>query len=323
MVLVERRTDPACWTRACGGVLSRDVLAGLPCAPTTRVAGEVAKARFVLPSGAVRELGLPLVVLDRPRWDAALIEAARAAGARTLVGARARSGPRGAELELAGRRIEVDAGVVIAADGARSGLVAQPRRSGWVTALQTTLRLRAPMDHAVFAFDRRWRGGYAWLFPLGELHVHVGVAVSPPATREARALLGEVVRREIAEGRVAPTEAWRVAGAPLPAWGPAPSAVWGRTLAVGDAAGHCDPVTLAGIHLAAAGGRLAGDHAARALGAGDDRILAAYDDAWRARFGRRLEDAAARRRRLEAEWDATTDLDALLIDTWPMLAAAS
>jgi geranylgeranyl reductase family protein len=247
--------------------------------------------------GVDRTMPRPSYVVPRRVFDARLVEAARAAGAH-LLRRRVREVGTGAAgpVVLDG---EVDAEIVVGADGAHSTLGRRlghrTRRPAGGTAL--ALRGYAPVsagreDAQVIAFGTGPTTAYAWSFDRGDGQANVGY--------------GEVLRDGRGPGRarmLAQLEAllpgstagggdWVAHHLPLsgPRWRP-PS---GRVLLVGDAAGLVNPVTGEGIYYAVATGLEAGRAAAAALAGGRPRDAGrAYVRAARAHLFPHLRHTAA------------------------------
>jgi flavin-dependent dehydrogenase len=225
--------------------------------------------------------GRQALSVQRRVLDAALVEAARLAGARFEDGVVVR-GPlvddgaaplRVRGVVIAGRDgggLRVPAPYVIAADG---------RRSSLAIPLGLTWQPRRPRRWAIGAYF----GGVADLRPLGEMHVrrgrYVGVApvpgdlanvclVVPAPTRlrdPAALLLGAIAGDAQLRARFAGAE---LAGRPCVV---GPLAVDARAAGVeglllaGDAAGFIDPMTGDGLRFAIRGGELAAEAVLAAL----------------------------------------------------------
>jgi flavin-dependent dehydrogenase len=265
----------------------------------------------------------PGFILHRERFEAELARRAVAAGAEIVMETRAAPGPDGAvDLvdEEGSRRIRPK--VVVAADGPLSRFRSGGEASPCLPAVQFAVPLAGPMTCTEVHFARRFRAGYAWLFPKGKV-ANVGVGCSPAGGRkDIFSLLEAFVEDLRREGKLAAGDPVRRTAGWIPIWGPPASAVAQANgldvLFAGDAGGFTDPVTGAGIWPAIATGRMAGDAAASAAREGDTSLLSAYDDEWRSLFGAALERSAAARRKMEAEWDSA-DLACLVREVWPGL----
>jgi geranylgeranyl reductase family protein len=241
-------------------------------------------ARFPMPRGQ----GLFAAVAPRQVLDAAILDAARAAGATVRDGHRltgARVGPDGVEADCEGLG-PVRARYAIGADGAWSPLrhalgANEPGYLGDWHAFRQYFSGVGPAAGSLWVwFEPDLLPGYAWSFPLPDGRANVGFGIQRGGDIEVRdmknlwpdllarshlrSVLGEAARPE-GTHRAWPIPA-RLHRVPLTAGG-------GRALFVGDAASATDPLTGEGIAQAFLTGRLAAE---AVVGAGPDRpVLAA------------------------------------------------
>ena len=249
------------------------------------------------PSGRVVRFPMPpdrgqyAVCAPRGQLDAALLDVARAAGAKVhdghaLTGARVSTG--GIELDVEGLGT-VCAAFAVGADGMWSPL----RKSlgageagylgEWHAFRQYFSDVGAGASAMWVWFDADILPGYAWSFPLPGGRANVGFGIrrgGTIATRDmkdlwpeilarphVRAVLGDQARPE------APHKAWpipaRVADAALTAGG-------GRALFAGDAACATDPMTGEGIAQALVTGRQAAEAVLRCGVASDPAAVARH-----------------------------------------------
>lgn len=248
--------------------------------------------------------GFPGRMIDRGRFDAALVERALDAGADCRFETKvADVTTDGTVVTSGGHRYR--APVLIAADGPRSrlgtacGLPDQPV----VETRQVTVPLLEALASTDIFLSADIKGGYGWLFPKGDV-ANLGVGVVPSAKHRLKPILEALNEALISEGRVG-TQAHGHTGGAIPVGGMrevisklADCAV----LFAGDAAGLANPVTGAGISAAVISGGLAGEAAARLLAdeddAGDD-----YAEELRDLFKPALDRALARRQALLAGYD--------------------
>jgi digeranylgeranylglycerophospholipid reductase len=213
-------------------------------------------------------------------------------------------------------RGSVRARVVIGADGpiSRVAKAARLGRPDLMLAMQRVVRLRKPCGSAHLYFWRTCMHGYGWLFPK-EDKANLGVSVAWRRPDLARTGLRELVGRLEAEGVVE-------AGPPIsrctglvPAGGPLERTALGSVLLAGDAAGHVDPLTGAGIANAVRCGRIAGqtaaDHVSGCLPGGPAE---AYEQSWRKILGGFFSRSMQRRDGMRSMWD--TDLDGAVRAAW-------
>src|SRR4029079_15656663 len=200
VVLLDQHAFPR--DKVCGdfvGAVALEELAdlGLPSFPGY-VATNVSRTATVFLEGE-RMLDRPLPqvrslldygrVMPRLQLDAWILQAAQAAGARFVDGARV----EGFRVEQDGIRIayqrgrhaeSIRASVAIAADGA-SSVMARVLRAGTPDGTIGIVALRAyyegvdgPADQADLYFSRDTFPGYCWLFPTGNREANVGIGVA-------------------------------------------------------------------------------------------------------------------------------------------------
>jgi geranylgeranyl reductase family protein len=254
-------TDKARFPRdkPCGGGLTFRALRLLPFSVAAVVEEEVDvfevglgyRRRFV------RRTREPLVLMtQRRRLDAFLVEQAQEAGAEFRDGARVELSP----LTIDGERIE--ATTLIGADGV-NGVTA---KSVGVGRHQHEVALEGNVPYGPARRGRYARraviefgivpGGYGWVFPKGD-HVNVGVGGWLHEGQRLRAHLAGLCRQHgIPEEALTDVRGYR-----LPLRRPGSPAARGRTALVGDAAGLVDPVSGDGIYEAFLSAQLAAEAA--------------------------------------------------------------
>ncbi len=257
-------------------------------------------------NGAARRDPLPGHIVDRARFDAGLVEAARDAGATCLFDSSLAAIDEAGITLADGTRIA--AKVVIGADGPRSrvGRMIGAINTELAHTRQVTVPLRLPHAATDIYLSTAIPGGYGWLFPKGAV-ANLGVGVDAADRDRLPDLLEALRRRLIDEGRIGETVTALTGGA-IPAGGLL--AVAGRIgtlpiLLAGDAAGLANPVTGAGIASAVISGRMAGE-AAAALAAGETTAAADYAEEIADLFGAALSRAARRRAEILAACRAAT-----------------
>jgi flavin-dependent dehydrogenase len=234
------------------------------------------------------------VVLSREAFDAALVQAAIAAGASFLPRTRAALGEglpggRAVVLHPEGASIAVSARVVLAADGLGGSLLA---RAGLGTASAVT-GAHIGAGVVVTAAPAYFRpgtiymacgeGGYVGLVRLEDGRLNLAAALDSDRVR-AEGGPGPVAARLVSEaGWPVPTnlaaEGWK--GTPA-LTRTAPCLAAERVLVLGDAAGYVEPFTGEGMAWALAAGAAVAPLAARAV----DRWHPALARAWPRRYAR-------------------------------------
>ena len=258
-----------------------------------------------LPSGEEHVVDAPGAMLDRATFDAELSRAATSAGAEVVTECVV-DGLEDGAIVAHGRegRGVVSAKVVIGADGPRSvvGRSVGLSNARFVVAKQVEVLLAEPLQSAHVFFDRRFRGGYGWLFPKGET-ANLGVGVDEGVASTVDAALRHLLELAQGTGLIVGQEVIRRTGGLVPVGGPLGAARVGAVLLAGDAAGQTHPITGAGIHAAVVCGSLAGEAAAAYAASGDESGLAYYDREWMAQWAGELKHAVARRAELLEHWD--------------------
>jgi len=245
VLLVDKARFPR--DKPCGGGLTYRALRLLPfsIAPVVEEEVDVFELGLGYRRRFERRTKHPLVVMtQRSRLDAFLVERAQEAGAEFRDGSTAEN---------------VDATVVIGADVV-NGAFARSAGHEHEVALEANVPY-GPVSRArysgraVVEFDVV-PGGYGWVFPKGD-HVNVGVGGwlhQGPLLREHLARLCRVHR--IPEDALMDVRGYR-----LPLRRPGFTPARGRTALVGDAAGLVDPVSGDGIYEAFLSAQLAAENA--------------------------------------------------------------
>jgi menaquinone-9 beta-reductase len=286
--------------KACGDGITPhavDVLADLGVPDATAGYSPVSVLRLVSPRGDVvaRPLDRPAYTVPRRVFDARLVDAAVAAGAR-LRRHRVR------RVEVRDDRVVLDgaitARVVIGADGA--GSVVQ-RALGY-TARDVALAIRAYAPAPAGAAEQRivtsgahWPA-YAWSFPIGDGRANVGYGEVLSGQRLTRGHLLDRLAALLPDVDVATIAEARAHHLPLSTHRPAPGR--GRVLLAGDALSLINPFTGEGIFYALLSGALAGTAAACL----DATAGARYTAALRTRLGRHLRHSGAAARLAQRQW---------------------
>ncbi|HOI71747.1 MAG TPA: NAD(P)/FAD-dependent oxidoreductase [Methanobacterium sp.] len=237
-------------------------------------------------------------ILDRKVFDKHLAIQAAKAGAeimmKTTVKDLIRKDGRvcGVVAEHLGETMEIKADVVIAADGVESNMARQagltnPNKPGNIGSCAQYELFGLDIDpHQLnFYFGREIApGGYLWMFPKGEDTVNVGLGV-----RSTKKTAYQYLNQFISRFKGTTPVELNIGGVPLS--GPIDKTYTDGLLVVGDAAGHVDPVTGGGIHIAAFCGKTAGQVAAEAVKKENtsESVLKRYDEIWREKFGKNLE----------------------------------
>ena len=291
VLLVDRHDFPR--DKACGDGLIPDTLEACRRAgvydEVVRRGRRVTRADIFSPSRHGFGVEGEYVVLKRHEFDALLVEAALAEGARFMRGKAStiETGSSGVRIGLGKDAGSVEAGYAVLATGADTSLVeslhAVERKAPSAVAIRRYVRSTHDVDSLVVSYDHSILPGYAWIFPTGdgECNVGCGVAYSRPDAEEVdlraaleRFLDGFPQARDLMENA---TENGPVRGARLRCGlgGVRPRAAE-RVLAAGETLGTTFPFTGEGIGKAMETGEAASQVLDEALAHRDPGRLSQY-----------------------------------------------
>lgn len=294
----------------CGEALSEDILKELNIKPDPHwVAGRTNVVKLVSPSGIEvliaekKAIGKVGYMLDRKIFDKHLALLAVKAGADLRVGTfvdgllTENGKVRGVTARGIGGRLEVQADVVVAADGVMSRVA---RWAGVNTTLKpdeietaaqfkmTGIDIKSTSAMEFYFGSKIAPSGYAWIFPRGEGTANVGLGVLVKrAEKTPIEYLRDFVEASpsLKKGRIFELN---VGGIPI--CGPIKRTVKDNVLIVGDAARQVNALTGGGIDSAMRAGNIAGEVAAKAVDEGDtsEKRLNEYDKRWRKAMEKKL-----------------------------------
>ena len=224
--------------KPCGGGVTLRAARLLPFSidPVVEDVVDRVECRLSFGSGFARRARAPHVYMTRRRrLDHFLLEQAAAAGAEV-------------RLETAVDARELDAGVVVAADGCNGTTAKQLGLGGAIVhgvALEANYPHDARFSGAMTLDIACVRGGYGWIFPKSD-HINVGVGGNASEGPTLRAVL----RRMCEAYGVDPDAAADTRGYRLPMRTQGTALVRGNAAAIGDAAGLVDPFSGDGMYEA-------------------------------------------------------------------------
>lgn len=251
--------------KPCGGGVTGRAARLLPFGVDPVVEDVVTSVRMRLRFGSWVERGdgEPLVLMtQRIRLDAYLLEQAAGAGAEVRDGMRvehAQAGPEGVEVTAGGERLH--AAALVGADGV-NGICSRALELGGNHAVGVAMegnvgydRLRTDDYRGCAVLELGVvPGGYGWVFPKGD-HVNVGLG---GWKREGPRLRERL--RDLCEAHgIAYDDLEGLRGYRLPLRSPSSKLARGRAALVGDAAGLVDPVSGDGMFEAFLSGKLASE----------------------------------------------------------------
>lgn len=195
-------------------------------------------------------------ILDRAAFDAALVEAARRAGAQIRFSSFIKRVTPAVELADGST---LRAPVIIGADGPRSraGRAIGSVNTELVETRQVTVPLLKPHAATDIFLSAGIPGGYGWLFPKGNV-ANLGAGVNPAHKGRLKSI---VARLHSSQRERVSSQILALTGGAIPVGGmlkPRGRLENTAVLLAGDAAGLANPVTGAGIAAAVHSGRLAG-----------------------------------------------------------------
>ena len=259
-----------------------------------------------LESDGPRRDSLPGWIVDRARFDRTLVERARAAGVDCRFSAPV------ATVDADGVHLSdgtvIAAPVIVGADGPRSQV---GRAIGSINTVfshtrQITVPLLKPHVATDIFLSKSMPGGYAWLFPKGDV-ANLGLGLDAPGRAFLRVLLEGLQAQLVREGRIG-WDVLAITGGLIPSGGllPPTGRIGARDVVLaGDACGLTNPITGAGIASAVISGRMAGEAAAARV-AGRVDALDDYAEEIDDLFGTALDRAARRRAAIVAACAAGT-----------------
>ena len=158
--------------------------------------------------------------------------------------------------------------------------------------------------------------GYAWIFPLGNNIVRIGVGVGKPESNvDPTQRLKEIIEKKLGPikklGKITPIEFHYGL---IPNDGLSRKTVFNNLILVGDTAGQANPLVLEGIRYAIKFGRVAGEVAAKAIinKKTDENALYPYEENWRNAIESKIKSAGKVQDRWiglsDKEWDKELDI---------------
>jgi len=158
--------------------------------------------------------------------------------------------------------------------------------------------------------------GYAWIFPLGDDIVRIGVGVGKPEsnvdpTQRLKELMDAKVGPIKKLGKITPIEFHYGL---IPNDGLSRKTVFNNLILVGDSAGQANPLVLEGIRYAIKFGRVAGKVSADCIKSGntDRDALLPYEENWRKAIESKIKSASKVQDRWiglsDEEWDKELDI---------------
>ncbi len=300
VILFER--DPAIGLPVrCGEGISERGLRGYISLNGPWIANKVNQVEMIAPDTTKISITSKLIgyILDRKVFDKALGEKAQKAGVRIVAKAdvtgliRNNGHMSGVHVLHGGRNYDVNAKVIIAADGVESkigrscGLRTMTKLNNMESAIQVAAsNIQVDPNKCQFYFGSEVApGGYLWVFPKNAHNANIGLAVSGNYSRQrpAKDYLELFMKDKF------PEAVWdTVIAGGVPCNPPLRELSKGNLMLAGDAGHQVNPLTGAGIANALQSGKLAGETAAEALQGNDpiESALKKYTQKWYRSRGR-------------------------------------
>ena len=158
--------------------------------------------------------------------------------------------------------------------------------------------------------------GYAWIFPVGENIVRIGVGIGKPESDvDPTQRLKELMETKLGPikklGKITPIEFHYGL---IPNDGLSRKTVFNNLILVGDSAGQANPLVLEGIRYAIKFGRVAGKVSSEAIKSGktNERALYPYEENWKKEIESKINSAGRVQGRWiglsDQEWDKELDI---------------
>lgn len=211
------------------------------------------------------------------------------------------------------KQVEFYGKVIIDASGFQSTVAkAAGKVKGW-SRFGAGAEYEARVDHVqkdtwwLMVGEKYSPSGYAWIFPLDEHTVRIGVGIGKPDSAiDPAQRLDELIKNKEGPikdlGEIKPIESHYGL---IPNDGLSRKTVYDNLILVGDSAGQANPLVLEGIRYAIRFGRVAGVVAADAIASNDTsaKKLAEYEKTWKKAIESKINSAG----KIQDRWMRLTD----------------
>ena len=281
----------------CAGLLSQTGLRRLGLNPPDSVIqNQVMGARIFSPSGHsiyIERGQREAVVVDRRRFDQWLADRAIKRGVHILTENKIVSVRReeddivAADVKVSGKISHLKGRVLINAEGSRCRISQQlgfpivSRRTKLPAYQFEFAGVEMDEDTVEMFYGRKYAPGFfAWMVPLGEGRVRVGLAAHGHAKPRLQALVKHhhILKERLGKGKIE-----RGVGRIILVGRPISRTYADNIMVVGDAAGIVKPTTGGGVIIGGMTAKIAGSTAASAISQGDysSRSLSKYESQWK------------------------------------------
>ncbi len=207
-----------------------------------------------------------------------------------------------------GSRLVIDASGFNSSIARRLGLVSEWKRYG-IGAEYECYCENVDRETWVLMVGRKYSdAGYAWVFPLSENRVRIGVGVGrPESNTDPLEKLNSIIDKKLKPldkmGKIQPIE---LHYGFIPNQGLRTSTVSDGLMLVGDSAGQANPLVLEGIRYAIEFGMLAGEIGAKSLAQNSNKeSLLEYERIWKSRVESKINSAL----KVQSRWIGLSDED--------------
>ena len=207
-----------------------------------------------------------------------------------------------------GSRLVIDASGFNSSIARRLGLVSEWKRYG-IGAEYECYCENVDRETWVLMVGRKYSdAGYAWVFPLSENRVRIGVGVGrPESNTDPLEKLNSIIDKKLKPldkmGKIQPIELHHGF---IPNEGLRTSTVSDGLMLVGDSAGQANPLVLEGIRYAIEFGMLAGEIGAKSLARNSNKeSLLEYEKIWKSRVESKINSAL----KVQSRWIGLSDED--------------
>ncbi len=273
--------------------------------PAECIANEIKSLVLHAPNKKIYQFSAPGYILNRLLFDKWLAINAIKNGAELWLNTKFIKFTDGyAILQRQNTTVKIKAKIIVGADGPSSAVrkAINEKNEDYVIAYQQEFPLVNAMDYTDVYFDKRFFGGYAWLFPKRHsANVGLGIKLKSKSGSEVKKVFAFFVKNLIKEKKIFSHPITTTNGL-IPVGGPIKS-VKKNIILVGDAAGQTHPITGAGISQAIICGKLAAQAIIKTLKSKDANDLSYYESAWNNLYYDELKRAVQRRKLMESEWN--------------------
>jgi digeranylgeranylglycerophospholipid reductase len=207
-----------------------------------------------------------------------------------------------------GSRLVIDASGFNSSIARRLGLVSEWKRYG-IGAEYECYCENVDRETWVLMVGQKYSdAGYAWVFPLSENRVRIGVGVGrPESNTDPLEKLNSIIDKKLKPldkmGKIQPIE---LHYGFIPNQGLRTSTVSDGLMLVGDSAGQANPLVLEGIRYAIEFGMLAGEIGAKSLAQNSNKeSLLEYERIWKSRVESKINSAL----KVQSRWIGLSDED--------------